>query len=179
MQTYLEGKSLDEDILLRTLKAEKLNIFLRMIIWIRSNLTNEVLTKVDSDKLEKIKWRLEAGSTSVRTKIEDALIKDYKCKEEQEIFGVEDIRETKKVRPEDYHISKFKKWHVIGFEILRLITKIIASNTDNFCYIFMIIAHIENGTFLSLVYPMSIFAYALFEEARPKSTYWMFIIIYT
>ena len=34
----------------------------KMMVWIRSNMTNEVLTKVDGDQLEKIKWRLEGGS---------------------------------------------------------------------------------------------------------------------
>ena len=109
MQNYLEGKVLDEEILLKTLKSEKLNVMFKMMVWIRSNMTNEVLTRVDGDQLEKIKWRLEGGSTSVRTKIEDALIKDYKLKEEQELFGIEEIRNPKKIKHEDYHINKFKK----------------------------------------------------------------------
>lgn len=43
----------------------------------------------------------------------------------------------------------------------------------------MILAHIENANMLTLVYPISIFAYALLEETRPKNTYWLFIICFT
>jgi hypothetical protein len=43
----------------------------------------------------------------------------------------------------------------------------------------MILAMIINGSILSLVYPVSIFIYALLEEKRPHSKYWMVIIYYT
>jgi len=43
----------------------------------------------------------------------------------------------------------------------------------------MIIAHIQHGTLLTLMYPISIFSYALLEETRPKKHYWITIVIYT
>ena len=43
----------------------------------------------------------------------------------------------------------------------------------------MILAHIVNGSLLTLVYPVSIFCYALFEEIRPHKGYWKFVLLYT
>ena len=60
-----------------------------------------------------------------------------------------------------------------------LIFKILISKTGPICYLFMIIAHIMNGSLISMVYPFSIFIYALLEERRPVKTYWKFIIFYS
>ena len=38
---------------------------------------------------------------------------------------------------------------------------------------------IMNGSILSLVYPISIFIYALLEEKRPRKGYWLFILNFT
>ena len=43
----------------------------------------------------------------------------------------------------------------------------------------MIVAHIMDASLVSLVYPFSIFIYAMLEERRPKKTYWKFILFYT
>jgi hypothetical protein len=55
----------------------------------------------------------------------------------------------------------------------------VLSNLEKFAYIFMIIATIVNPGILTLVYPFSIFGYALLEETRPKESYWNFIMGYT
>jgi hypothetical protein len=55
MQTFLEEKMLDEEILLKSLRKEKLNYPLQLMLWIRSNMTNEVLVKVDQEVLDGIK----------------------------------------------------------------------------------------------------------------------------
>jgi hypothetical protein len=179
MQTFLEEKMLDEEILLKSLRKEKLNYPLQLMLWIRSNMTNEVLVKVDQEVLDGIKLWVESGSTSVRTKIEEALLKDYKWKHDHEKIELsnEELKEVK--AKEDYNINQLKKVYFLIYESIKLAAKIIVSNTENLWYLFMIIAHIENGTLLSMVYPISIFAYALLEESRPKYTYWLFMIIYT
>jgi len=37
----------------------------------------------------------------------------------------------------------------------------------------------ENAGLISLIYPLSIFGYALLEETRPRNFFWKFIRIYT
>ena len=55
----------------------------------------------------------------------------------------------------------------------------VLSNLEKFAYIFMIIATIVNPGILTLIYPFSIFGYALLEETRPNEGYWNFIMGYT
>ena len=38
---------------------------------------------------------------------------------------------------------------------------------------------LQNAGLISLVYPFSLFGYALLEESRPSKTYWKFIQMYT
>lgn len=132
IHSHADQNIYDDEKLIQTLKKEKLNMLLRLIIWIRSNMTNDVLVKFDLKKLEKIKWRLQSGSTSVRTKIEEALIKDHKRKEDNELYGSDSEDNKSEKRNMDYHINKFKKWHSYLIETLKLIMNIIVSNTDNF-----------------------------------------------
>ena len=43
----------------------------------------------------------------------------------------------------------------------------------------MILALLVNADLLSVVYALSIFAYAMLEESRPKKAYWKIMLIYT
>ena len=61
----------------------------------------------------------------------------------------------------------------------KLLLKIILSNTPFFCYFFMVICMIMNGSLLSAVYPISIFIYALLEEKRPSKNYWIIMLYFT
>ena len=46
------------------------------------------------------------------------------------------------------------------------------------CYFMMILCHIQNASAISMVYPISIFCFAIFEYPRPTKTYWRFCLIY-
>ena len=168
---------LEEELLLRELSMDKLTFPLKLVLWVRANLSNEVLVKIDYSILEDVKWRLESGSIAIRTKIEGALLKDHERKKEHdELVGSNTSDNHYK---EDLFINHYKKMHTIIYEYMKLASKILVSNTSIFCYIFMILAHIYNGSLLSAVYPLSIFIYALLEETRPRKWYWLFIILYT
>jgi len=43
----------------------------------------------------------------------------------------------------------------------------------------MLSATYSNGGLLYMVYPLSIFGYALLEESKPTSRFWFFVIMYT
>ena len=54
-----------------------------------------------------------------------------------------------------------------------------SNNFEWGCYFIMILNHIMSNSLISLVYPISIFCYAIMEYPRPKKSYWTFCFIYT
>lgn len=64
-------------------------------------------------------------------------------------------------------------------EWISTLVKVIASNTQNLAYIFMINSMIQNAGAISIGYPLFVFGYALFEERGPGKRFWYFIIYYT
>jgi hypothetical protein len=67
----------------------------------------------------------------------------------------------------------------IGFKIIETLYYIVISNTHNLIYIFMILSMFNNAGLISLVYPISVFGYALLEENRPRKEFWDFVRSYT
>ena len=55
----------------------------------------------------------------------------------------------------------------------------IITNMDFISYICMILTAIINPGIVTLIYPFSVFGYAIFEETRPKPSFWYFILAYT
>lgn len=64
-------------------------------------------------------------------------------------------------------------------KFIKLLWKGILSNLDMIAYMIMIIQTIINPGVCTLVYPFSIFGYALLMETRPSKYYWYFILAYT
>lgn len=62
---------------------------------------------------------------------------------------------------------------------MKILGLIFVSNFNAVIYLLMIVCMIMNGNLISLFYPISIFAYALFEEGRPSKRYWNIITIYS
>jgi hypothetical protein len=76
-------------------------------------------------------------------------------------------------------IKKRSKPFPLILEAIKIFLLTCVSNFNFIIYIFIIIAMIQNGDLVNLVYPLSIFAYAIYEECRPSSKYWNFLIIYS
>lgn len=131
------------------------------------------------NKLEQILDEVENGETKIYTQVEEKLLKDYKndktYADENNVECYEDI-------PDKYKSGETEK-ATKGVKIvpayISLIFNILISNTAGICYLFMLVAHIMNGSLISLLYPVSVFIYALLEEKRPKKYYWRFIIFYS
>ena len=60
-----------------------------------------------------------------------------------------------------------------------MMLEIIATYSDFICYLFMIISMMKNAGLISLIYPMTVFGFALMEEVNPKKKFWYVILIYT
>ena len=56
-------------------------------------------------------------------------------------------------------------------------TSVIA-HTDGMCYLFMFVNHMVNANLISLVFPVAILGYALFEYPRPGNLFWKLMLIY-
>ena len=165
--------------LVNDLVDDKLGIVWRIWIYATRHYTNQILLVFQFDKLNKIFEEVKQGTIKIYTELEEKLLKDYQndCQKAKEL-NLEttfDLHESDK--------SKLAENHTKGMKVLlayySLILNIIISNSSFFCYLFMVICMIMNGSFLSLVYPISIFIYALLEEKRPSKKYWLFILYYT
>ena len=131
------------------------------------------------DKLNEIFEDVKTGETRVYTEIEEKLYEDYKAnekiKEEQKLELIEDIDSSEKHTEAERAMKPMR----LLFSAYILLLNIILSNTEFFCYLMMIVCMIMNGSLLSLVYPISIFIYALLEEKRPGKGYWILILNFT
>lgn len=78
--------------------------------------------------------------------------------------------------------KRLKSWEkpsAIVFDSLKILTISLSSHFHIIIYAFMILAMIWNGDLINLVYPLSIFAYAIYEECWPSSWFWKFLISYS
>ena len=76
----------------------------------------------------------------------------------------------------------FQKYLKTPFLIKSLMIDLLTYCSKKFqfvCYFIMVLNHIENASLLSMVYPVSIFCYAILEYPRPSKNYWNFCIIYS
>ena len=73
----------------------------------------------------------------------------------------------------------FTRTYSMIFKILETIAYIIISNTDSLIYLAMMLSMFTNAGLISILYPISIFGFALLEETRPRKKYWHFIQNYS
>ena len=120
---------------------------------------NSINTKANNSNNDKVQ------NTKEKDEIKE-LIKDMKYKQ---------ILELKKS-------LLFKKYITKSYLIKKIFQDLIIIISKNFCwicYLFMIINHLINASIISMIYPLSIFCYALLENPRPSKNYWRFCYIYT
>lgn len=92
-----------------------------------------------------------------------------KKKKDEDKITLKDLPETK----------EFVKFSRIWITLLGVIPKALISNASTFAYLFMILSMCWNAGFISILYPLAVFGYALMEEARPSKYFWIFITFYT
>lgn len=109
----------------------------------------------------------EVGEQITETEIIDAELKND---EELSLENIVNEQETSKTH-KTYNI-KLKDYFLI-------IIYIISSNTQHIVYLFFFLNHYYNASLESLVFPLSVCAYALLEYPRPPSQYFKFMLFYT
>ena len=145
----------------------KLNKFAKMVYNNNQNINNtNQRYNGGVDIVELFRIKLEKEKNEKEKKEKELEIKRKKIRHIEELF------ETK----------LFKKYLTTSYQLRHIVTFITSFFINNFnwvCYFFMILDHMLNGAVITLVYPISIFCYALIEYPRPKYYYWIGCLIYT
>jgi len=147
----------------------KLNRFAKMIkgqFNIGSNQNQNVNNKEGIDILELFRIQTEKERIEKEKKEKELEIKKQKLKYIEELFDTKLFKR--------YLKTSYQLWHIVLY-----LQSLFVNNFTWVCYFFMILNHISSASLISIVYPMSIFCFALLEYPRPKKSYWNFILIYT
>ena len=75
--------------------------------------------------------------------------------------------------------KEFVKMSRIWITLVGVMPKALISNVSTFAYLFMILSMCWNAGFISILYPLAVFGYALMEEARPSKYFWIAVTFYT
>ena len=107
-------------------------------------------------------------------------VKKQKKKDEEKMI---DLNQPKFKKLEKFISGKlFIKYLSKSYIIKSILKNILSFCSNNFhwlCYLMMIINHMMSASLLTILYPISIFCYAILEYPRPKKSYWKFCLIYT
>lgn len=164
--------------LIHDLIDKELGIVWKIWIYCTRTFSNQILLIFNFEKLNDIFESVKDGETKVYTDIEKKLFEDYEAdvelKNERNLESVLDLKEDR-----SSHVKKATKGLKVLIAYYSLLINMALSNSAFFCYMFMVICMIMNGSILSLIYPISIFIYALLEEKRPGKFYWIVILNYT
>lgn len=95
------------------------------------------------------------------------------------VHKIERLASKPEKSPEEITKLKWSQgtWKILT-KIIEMLLLSIVSNTSKICYIVMIVCCMQNPSFMSAVYPVSIFAYALCIDPWPHKTYWSIVLFY-
>jgi hypothetical protein len=171
----------EEEELLQELKRKNLNWFTRVFNWVKRYYSNQMLLISSSKRLEAIEDDLRHGKHKINTTLENKILLSHYVENDENNPRIRllnaSMPEKFRIENMDYKEESVKK----SFNRFQMSTilGILVSNSSILCYLFMIFAHIVGGSLITLIYPVSIFCYAIFEEIRPTKAYWKFILMYT
>ena len=128
------------------------------------------INNMEGDEIKKFKMKQKAEKEyKERKELED---RKQAEKEEYKIKQFEEVLETKLFK--EYLKTFYFIEHIILF-----LQGFFIKHFNWICYFFMILDHMLSSSIISLVYPFSIFGYALLEYPRPKKIYWILVLYYT
>jgi hypothetical protein len=101
-----------------------------------------------------------------------------KQKTKRNLLDQTDLEKTIKLKdlPNSW---KFTRPFSMVFKLIETLFYIVISNTHNLIYFCCIFSMYQNAGLIGLVYPFSIFGFALLEETRPRKEFWIFLMNYT
>jgi hypothetical protein len=127
-------------------------------------LNNNLKNKDGIDIVELFRIQTEKERAEKEKKEKELQMKKQKLRNIEELFGT----------------KLFKKYLKTSYQIRHIFLYLQSFFLNNFswvCYFFMILDHMASASLISLIYPLSIFCFALLEYPRPKKYYWMACLI--
>lgn len=148
----------EEEILLSELKQKHLGWLTRIFNWLKRKYSNQMLLKSSKTRIKYIEADLKRGKYRINTTLENKLLINYYTEKDEAAERINMLNSTlpDMMRFENKMLKEGSSKDIHS-SYLTTIVSIIVSNSSILCYIFMIVAHIMNGSLLSLVYPVSIF----------------------
>ena len=134
--------------------------FIRKVTVISSTLSDRKKFMHKAEKFNKLKDKFYRDSDS------ECSLDEY---EEEEKLDFEENNEIVK----DY------EYEVKLTDYPQLICYFLASNTQTIVYFLFILNHFHYASLVSLVFPLSLFGYAMLEFPRPRMKYFRIMLIYT
>ena len=128
------------------------------------------LNSVEDDEINNFKMRQQAEREYEEKK--ELAEKKLREKEEYKLKQFEEVLETKLFK-------KYLKPFYFIQNILLYLQTFFIKNFNWICYFFMILDHMISSSAITIIYPISIFCYALLEYPRPKKFYWTYVLYYT
>ena len=134
--------------------------FIRKVTVISSTLSDRKRFMYKAEKFNKLKDKFYRDSDS------ECSLEEY---EEEEKIDFEENNEIVK----DY------EYEVKLTDYPQLICYFLASNTQTIVYFLFILNHFHYASLASLVFPLSLFGYAMLEFPRPRMKYFRIMLVYT
>ncbi|KAK2191338.1 hypothetical protein NP493_54g05012 [Ridgeia piscesae] len=96
----------------------------------------------------------------------------------REVTLLVDVEETEAGDQQESE-KKFQKKMPLLLRLCLSLFDALMSRSELVCYFVLILNHLVNASLLSLVYPVSVFLWAMLSVPRPDKTYWVVVITYT
>ena len=145
------------------------------------NKLNKDMKNNNEDKFENLDIiKKRADTFRIKNKGVLAEVKKQKEKDQKKMIDLNQpkFKKLDKFISGKLFIKYLSKSYIIQ-SILKTILSFCSNNFHWLCYLMMIINHMMSSSLLTILYPLSIFCYAILEYPRPKKFYWTFCLIYT
>jgi hypothetical protein len=184
-------------------KKEKLNQMAKFYQWMINTFVEKIMFKNKKAELEELLADHSKGNTEIPTEL-DVIMRDEALFLIEQHYDTAEMKielqklyeekqngkSAKKLLKKSNLESKIKLHHMnrtwsftrtlpMVLHILEAMFYSIISNTQNIIYFAMIFSMFQNAGFISLIFPMLVFGYALIEETRPNKNFWIFVRKYT
>jgi len=181
-------------------KMTKVRSLVKWYLWFNKSFTEQIMFKNNKQQLREIVKQHSAGEVNIQTELErmmtieaEEIIRSFydhtQGKRELQVLlqksrGKDNILTMtgfdKKIKLKDMKKTwEFTRTWPMMIRLTETFFYILISQTQNIIYMSMIFSMYQNAGIISVVYPVSVFGYALLEETRPRKEFWDYVRVYT
>lgn len=138
----------------------------RSYIYLRQRLVNPIVLINDRERIKTLVRDTEKGDIYVMSSIEAAIIRDIEFEAAgHNRSGLEVLKRTRPLK--------------MARKYIKLLWNIFHQNLEMLSYLVMILEVVANPGLATVIYPLSVFGYALQVQPRPPHKFWMLLLAYT